>query len=155
MNDQVIKALEQSGALHNESLWIDLCYISFIDFSLDHVEVLIVINVFQNSAYYFVWNLPFWLVDGCATTTTTNWSWDFDSGEDRQVWLTEDPEEILAAWGKDGFMDSNRSVGVRIVQTHVCQSGVAEQIAQYLLTEDFVCLLDVLFGLWGLFGCHI
>lgn len=54
MNDHIIKALEQSGAFHNESLRIDLRYISFIDFSLDHVEVLIVINVFQNSVYYFV-----------------------------------------------------------------------------------------------------
>jgi len=46
-------------------------------------------------------------------------------------------------------------MGIGIVQTHICQSGVAEEIAQQLLTEDFVCLFDVLFGLCGFFGCHI
>ena len=103
IDNHVIKLTEQIGALHHISLSVEARHVRVIHLLLDHIEILRIVNEFQNSQDVLV------IDGGRCLRARLHWLWHFDVSQGFFTFGvfsvgTEDLKEVFGSRSQDCFV---------------------------------------------------
>ena len=141
IDDHLVNALQQVRALHHVCLRVHLKHVLVIYLALDHIEVLVEVNEFQDQVDYLV------TAEAVGVLRRLHWLRDIQTILEKLEELgisyvfLEKREEILTPGSQDGFVDPTDKYEVKRCE-QATTYGLAPAVSGFLIViSDSVGLL--------------